>query len=254
MQHRICFLILVLLVSFQLKAQQTDTSHTGKMENFMRHFDGKDTVRIGVLAYSGMVLQDFSGPIEVFSKAKGLTNNHYNIYIIGIDKSPISTENHIVTTQPQYDLKNMPACDYFFIPGAPMAVVDSLRQNTSFQNAWARWKKRADTSKLASICTASYLLAEKGLLDGKDATTHFFVADDFASLYPKVTFHKNVRFVDAGNILTSSGVTSGIDLALYIVGKINGEKIQGMISRALQYNYHQYEKWPEAPMGMHFKR
>ena len=60
--------------------------------------------------------------------------------------------------------------------------------------------------------------------------------------------------MDAGSILTSSGVTSGIDLSLYIVKKNTGEKIQEMIGRAMQYNFHQEEDWPVAPRGMHFAR
>lgn len=253
MKTNIFLFIVTLFFGLQIQAQHI-SSHDGKMANFMQTFAGKDTVKVGVLVYNGMIVQDFAGPVEVFSKAKGLTNNHYAVYIIGLNKKPIQTENNIVTITPQYSLADMPACDYFVLPGGTMSSVDSLRKNTAFQNAWYGWEKRSDTSKLISICTAAYFLGEKGLLNGKNATTHFFVADDFASLYPQTHVIKDVRFVDAGNILTSSGVTSGIDLALYIVGKINGEKIKGMIARALQYEYHQEEKWPVAPMGMHFKR
>lgn len=238
----------------QLQAQQMNNMHEGKMNSFMHQFDHSDTVKIAIFAYNGMTLEDFAGPIEVFSKAKNLTNNHYKIYIVGLDNKMVESENNLVKIQPDYTITTMPACDYFFLPGASIGVVDQLRANKNFQSAWISWKKRTDTSKLVSICTAAYFLGQQGLLDGKKATTHFFVAEDFAQLYPKVTVEKNVRFVDAGNILTSSGVTSGIDLALYIVGNISGANIQAMISRALQYNFHQDEVWPVAPMGMKFKR
>ena len=70
----------------------------------------------------------------------------------------------------------------------------------------------------------------------------------------KLSVIKNVRFVDEGKFITSSGITSGIDTALYIVGTHSGEKIKQMISRALQYKFHEKENWPIAPNGMKYRR
>lgn len=211
-----------------------------------------DVISIAVLAYENMVLQDFSGPIEVFSKANNLTHGRYQVFTVGLNKSSFHTENKIVNITPEYTFETMPAADYFIIPGAGMSEIESLIKNTFLRGKITNWNKKKNAITV-SICTASYLLANTDALRNRKATTHYFVADDFSKRFPDIDVVKNVRFIDSGDYITSSGVTSGIDVALYIVGQRSGNNIKNMISRALQYTYHEEENWPVAPMGMKYE-
>lgn len=233
-----------------LQAQQPVT-HQQQMHTVASEVQ-QTNVRIAILLYPDVVLQDFAGPMEVFSKAKNLSQGKYEIFTVAKDLQQVQTENGLLKMSPDYRLDSMPAADYLIIPGASMPIVQTLVKDKTYADFIMRWTKQADRP-LVTICTGAYLAAATGLLDGKKVTTHYFVAEDLAEQYPKVQLVKDVRFVDEGNIVTSAGVTSGIDVALYIVGKHSGEKMKAMIERAMQYTYHEAEKWPVAPHGMRYR-
>ena len=246
--------LLILTFSFFgliLYAQISTENHLQQMNN-ISNINKQDTITIAVLLYDDVVLQDFAGPIEVFNKAQNLTKRKFRTFTVGLSSKEIHTENNLLKITADYTLAHFPKADYIIIPGASMPIIQKLTENellTSFLK-----KENADPkTKIVSVCTASYLLAKAGILDGKKATTHYFVADDFEEKFPKIQLIRNVRFVDEGKIITSSGVTSGIDAALHIVGQHSGETIQGMINRALQYTYGQNETWPTAPKGMRYR-
>ena len=246
--------LLILTFSFFgliLYAQISTENHLRQMNN-ISNINKQDTITVAVLLYDDVVLQDFAGPIEVFDKAQNLTKGKFRTFTVGLSSKEIHTENNLLKITADYTLAHFPKADYIIIPGASMPIIQKLTENellTSFLK-----KENADPkTKIVSVCTASYLLAKAGILDGKKATTHYFVADDFEEQYPKIQLVRNVRFVDEGKIITSSGVTSGIDAALHIVGQHSGKTIQGMINRALQYTYGQNETWPTAPKGMRYR-
>lgn len=236
---------LLILLSTNSYAQQHRDSHQQKM-NSISQDKAQDTISIAILLYDNVVLQDFSGPMEVFSKAQNLTKGKYKTFTIGLKSKEIHTENSLLKITTDYTLRDFTKADYIIIPGASMPVIKELMTDEILKNFIQRENTEVKT-KIVSVCTASYLLANAGILDGKNATTHYFVAEDFREQYPNVQLVQNVRYVDEGKIITSSGVTSGIDAALYIVGQHSGEMIQGMINRALQYTYGQNETWPIAP-------
>jgi len=86
-----------------------------------------------------------------------------------------------------------------------------------------------------SVCTGSFLLAKAGLLSGKAATTHHNAYALFAADFPDVSVQRGARFVDAGNISTSGGLTSGIDLALHVVERYFGREVAQKTATALEY-------------------
>lgn len=244
------FLFLHFFSSFSLNAQQRKNVHELEMEKILKN-NQNDTIVVAVLLYDNIVLQDFAGPIEVFNKAQNLTKGKYKTFTFGLESREIYTENNLLKITADYTLENFPKADYILIPGASMPVIKNLMNNETLKK-FIQTVNKNDLSNLVSVCTASYLLANSGILDGKKATTHYFVADDFQEKFPNIKLIRNVRFVDEEKILTSSGVTSGIDVALYIVGKNSGQKIQSMIVRALQYTYGQNDIWPVAPNGMRY--
>ena len=88
-------------------------------------------------------------------------------------------------------------------------------------------------ARLVSICSAAFALAAAGLLDGRPATTHWRVADELQRQYPFVDVRPNCLYVDDGDILTSAGVTAGIDLCLYLIRRDNGAAAANRRARAL---------------------
>ncbi len=243
---------LFLLMGMLAQAQQKPEAHQLKMDKVSDKVEKQDTVKIAVVLYNNIVLQDFAGPMEVFSKAKNLTKGKYKIFTVGLDAKEIYTENNLLKIQADYTLEKFPKSDYIIIPGASMPTIKELMNNEKLKSSIIQWNENPETT-VVSVCTASYLLANSGILNRKKATTHYFVADDFEEHYPKIQLIRNVRFVDEGKMMTSSGITSGIDAALHIVEQNSGEMIRAMINRALQYNFGENENWPIAPNGMRYQ-
>ncbi|MEM8860941.1 MAG: DJ-1/PfpI family protein [Chloroflexota bacterium] len=213
----------------------------------------KDSISLAVLIYPGVVLQDFAGPLEVFSKAKNLSKGKYRTFTVAESLDVVKTENNTVSISPDYTLENMPDADYLIIPGGNMKIVNQLVEDETYNQFIVRWDEKP-RAKVVSICTGAYILAGSGLLNGKKATTHFFVADDFSQAFPLVELVRDVRFVEDGRYITSSGITSGIDAALHIVDSLSGRQMRASIARALQHQFHNEEDWPVSPSGGKYSR
>ncbi|WPQ60666.1 DJ-1/PfpI family protein [Chitinophaga sancti] len=211
----------------------------------------KPVIKVAVLAYDGMELQDFAGPADVFIKAGSVTRGQYQVYTVAFKPGMVFTDGHI-GIQPDYQISNMPKPDVLVIPGAGMKVIDSLREDSAMCSFIRQYKDSVAVTM--SVCTGAYLLGAAGILDHHKATTHFFVADDFGETFPNLTLVKEVRYVDEGNIITTSGVTSGIDGALHLVERYSGDRMSSMVARGMQYYPHREEAWPLPGAGMKFQR
>ena len=99
---------------------------------------------------------------------------------------------------------------------------------------WLR-ERAAQTSLMASVCTGAFLLAEAGLLSGRRATTHWMDLDRLERQYPHVTVERNVRFVDEGNLVTSAGISAGIDMCLHLVGRLMGAEDARATAKRMEY-------------------
>jgi transcriptional regulator GlxA family with amidase domain len=84
---------------------------------------------------------------------------------------------------------------------------------------------------IASICTGAFILASTGLLDGKRATTHWAVADEFANRFPAVTVDPDVLFVDEGDVVTSGGSSAGLDMCFHLIGRFHGQAVASHAAR-----------------------
>jgi AraC family transcriptional regulator, transcriptional activator FtrA len=125
-------------------------------------------------------------------------------------------------------LRLLPAADLIIVPGwrdhreiPPMALIKALRA------------AHARGSRLMSICTGAFVLAAAGVLDGKEATTHWRYAEAFRALFPKVRLLPDVLYVDDGNVVTSAGSAAGIDACLHVVRKDYGSQIANSIARTM---------------------
>jgi transcriptional regulator GlxA family with amidase domain len=182
--------------------------------------------KVAIFLYNGAEVLDFAGPSEVFA-ASG-----FQTYIMSIDGKEILSQGFI-TVKPQYSLENAPIPYIVVFPGggATSAAKDPRVME------WL--KKLYDRgSILMSVCTGAQVLARAGFLDNKNVTTWHGYIKELQLLVPSSVVLGNTRFVDNGNIITTAGVSAGIDGALYLVSRLNG------MEAAKQTAYYmEYDKW-----------
>jgi transcriptional regulator GlxA family with amidase domain len=175
----------------------------------------RDIHHIAILALPGFVPFDISIPYQMFplvSLADGRTP--YKTYFCGPDTF-ISSQSFSITGISS--LERLQQADTIIIPG----IHDALSYTDEVVLEQLR-KAAALGIRIASICTGACLLAAAGLLDGLSATTHWEIVKPLAERYPKITLHPDILFVDNEQILTSAGLSSGLDLCLHLIKKDYG--------------------------------
>lgn len=208
-----------------------------------------DGVPVAFLLSNGVVMIDFAGPWEVFQDADstGRAKPAFNLYTVAESAKPVMTSGG-ATILPQFTLANAPA--------PKVVVVPAQSDPTVAVKQWLR-----DTARQAdlvmSVCTGALVLAQAGLLDGRQVTTHHSALTTLAMQYPKVTVVRGVRFVDDGRIATSAGLSAGIDLALHVVARYYGRQTARLTAYDMEYqsrswldaNNDAYRKPPVAAAG-----
>lgn len=189
-------------------------------------------MNVAIFIYEGVEILDFGGPGEVFASAAGDTDYAFNVYTVAASPEPILSQRFITVT-PQYTISNCPKPDILVLPGGS-AIKSSEDENV------INWVKEssADTKVTMSVCTGAIFLSRAGLLDGKQATTWHGRIEHLREITPKATIRENIRFVDNGQIITTAGVSAGIDGSLHVVAKLLGEKEAARVAR-----YMEYDKW-----------
>jgi transcriptional regulator GlxA family with amidase domain len=120
-----------------------------------------------------------------------------------------------------------PTFDTLIVSGAPQEAVPTAGERLFMQEALTR------SRRLASICTGAYFLAHAGLLDGRRATTHWIVARDIQTRFPKIKMEEDRIFIIDGSVWTSAGMTAGVDLALAMVEKDHGADLARAVAKKL---------------------
>jgi transcriptional regulator GlxA family with amidase domain len=171
---------------------------------------------IGILVFNDIELLDFAGPYEVFSVTDEL-NDHSLCKCFTIEESgKIIRSVNGLKIVPDYSFLNCPNIDILIIPGG-IGTKELLEDDSVLK--WI--SQRSELSEITfSVCSGSRLLGKIGLLDNLEYITHHEVIEDMISIAPTAILSKNKRFVDNGKIMTSAGISAGIDLSLYLVEKI----------------------------------
>ncbi len=179
---------------------------------------------IGFYLQDGVEVLDFAGPLEVFSYA-GL-----KVILISKSLDPIISQG-ILHITPQYSINDAPKVDV-------LAFFGGNGKNSFQDNEVIDWiKKQQDIKHYFSVCTGAYALAEAGVLEGKVATTYFQSIDDLRNSYPDVMVKSDVRFVEDGRVITTAGISAGIDGALHFVEKLLGTHQATQVASAMEYDY-----------------
>ena len=196
------------------------------------------TRTVGIYIYDDVEVLDFCGPIEVFSTASRVktrlnpgTSKPFEVITIA-DSMRLVHARAALRVQPHFDFTNHPPIDLLLIPGG----VHNAELERADVIAWiARTSAKAQLT--ASVCTGAFLLAKAGLLSGKTVTTHWEDIADFRAVFPTVTVREELRWVDEGNIVTSAGISAGIDMSLHIVARLEGEELAIKTARQMDYRW-----------------
>ncbi|KOG74094.1 MULTISPECIES: GlxA family transcriptional regulator [Streptomyces] len=178
--------------------------------------------RVVVLALDGVYPFELGIPSRIFGAADG----HYEVFTCSVDGRPVRT-NADFTIGVAHGPEILETADTVVV--ASMATPHIPTELPAEVTA-ALDRIRPD-ARIVSICTAAFVLAEAGLLDGRRATTHWQVADHFRRRYPQVDLDPDVLFVEDGRVLTSAGAASGVDICLHIVRTDHGSALANAVAR-----------------------
>ncbi|MEG6586782.1 DJ-1/PfpI family protein [Dendrosporobacter sp. 1207_IL3150] len=189
---------------------------------------------VGIFLFNEVEVLDFAGPFEVFSIASipDHVDKPFRVHTISQYGDMIKARNGLMI-QPEYRFENAPDFDILIIPGGYGA--EEIEINNQEVIDWIKLQK--DKVKImASVCTGAFLLAKAGLLNGKRATTHWMDADRLEREFTQLKIIKDIKFIDEGSIITSGGISAGINMSFHIIKRLLGEDVARMAAKRMEYD------------------
>ncbi|MBX2901354.1 MAG: DJ-1/PfpI family protein [Cyclobacteriaceae bacterium] len=197
--------------------------------------------KIAIVLFDEVEVLDFAGPFEVFSvTGKRSQGTPYEVFTVA-EKETIAARNNLII-QPTYLFETAPAADIFLVPGGggyhPDGTAFGSRREMNNPTMLEWVKQQYVKAELAlSVCTGALIMAKAGLLNGLQATTHFMAVDTLKEISPTTNVQADQRYVDNGKLILSAGVSAGIDMAFYVVAKLQGPEVALETARYMQYDY-----------------
>ncbi|MFV8783643.1 DJ-1/PfpI family protein [Microbulbifer sp. SA54] len=188
-------------------------------------------MNVGIYIYENAEVLDFSGPFEVFSTANRLASaeEQFDVFLVAEHSTPVAARGGF-SVNPHYDFSSHPKIDVLIVVGgvhtgelAKPEVIDWV----------AATSEKADM--VASVCTGAFILAKAGLLSGLKVTTHWEDIPDLARAHPDLTVMESVRWVDEGKLITSGGISAGIDMSLHLVSRLAGSELANKTARQMEF-------------------
>ncbi|MBY7144844.1 DJ-1/PfpI family protein [Virgibacillus sp. NKC19-3] len=189
--------------------------------------------RVGIFLFDEVEVLDFAGPFEVFSVTTIEDGEKPFLVETVSEKGNLINARNGLKVQPDYSFDNMPSFDILIIPGGLGA-----REREIHNDNVIKWiaAQMPNVEIMTSVCTGALLLAKAGLLKGKKCTTHWASLDRLEREFPEVDVQQDVKFVDAGNIVTSGGISAGINMSFHIVQRLLGSKTAQKTARRMEYD------------------
>jgi len=206
-------------------------------------------LRVLILAYDGVEALDFAGPFEVFTTASRVSQRMQPGTAAPFDVASVALAPSGQPVQARAGLQlladhtvaNNPAADVLIVPGgvvdAPMASPETLR--------WIA-DCAAGAQIVASVCTGVFLLAKSGVVTQEAVTTHWEDIADLREQFPKLDVRDDVRWVDTGRIVSSAGISAGIDMSLHLVERLAGRALAERTARQMDYAWTHNTSHPSA--------
>lgn len=213
---------------------------------------------VAILLFNQIEVLDFAGPLEVFGVAgrspqqTRFSEPPFRVFTVA-ERGPVYARNGL-SVNPTYLLDDHPAADLIVVPGGGGTHPDGTPYGSRREMdnpAVLRWVRRtAGSAELVlSVCTGSFIIGKAGLLHGLAATTHFMAVEGMRQAVPGAELRPAERYVDNGKVITSAGISAGIDMSLYVVGRLLGPEVADETARYMQYDYWNGAAMPEKQGG-----
>jgi len=190
-------------------------------------------LNIGIYIYEEAEVLDFSGPFEVFSTASRFLeeNEKFNVFLIA-EESGYVTARGGYDVNAKYNIFNHPKLDLLVVSGG-VHTQEMKKTNV------ITWIKNASTNTkiVASVCTGAFLLAQAKVITTHKVTTHWEDIADLKESFPPLDVKSNVRWVDEDSIVTSGGISAGIDMSLHIVSRIHSLDLAEKTARQMEFTW-----------------
>jgi transcriptional regulator GlxA family with amidase domain len=197
-----------------------------------------ERLRTGILIFPNVEVLDFCGPFEVFSVTRLSEENRreapspFEVFLVAQTLGPVTATGGL-TVLPHHDFATCPELDLLVVPGGW-----GTRQEVDNAELIAWLRRQAGQARLVtSVCTGSFLLGRAGLLDGKRATTHWWSFQRMRDAFPGVLVVEDEHVVTDGLVITSAGISAGIDMALGAVARLLGEPVARATAKYMEYRY-----------------
>ena len=192
---------------------------------------------VGILIFEDVEVLDFAGPFEVFSAARAVGQHNeerqlFNVLTVAERADQVRATGGLLI-QPHFTIDDHSPLDILVVPGGWGTRRE--RKNQRLLDWIAAQNQKTEIT--ASVCTGALLLAESGLLNGQRVTTHWNSLEWMQQTYPAITMVEGKRFIDGGHVITSAGISAGIDMSLYLVAKIHGIAIARQTARRMEYKW-----------------
>ncbi len=195
-------------------------------------------LKIAIFVFPEVEVLDFAGPYEVFTTASRVFGRQtpgqpapFEVFTVAASPLPIKARAGLPIL-PEFDFTNAPVIDLLLVPGG---VVNAEQAKPAVLEWIAGTAAQARLT--ASVCTGAFLLAAAGLLDGRSVTTHWEDIDDLQRDFPYLKVVADQRWVDTGDIVTSGGISAGIDMSLHLVARLAGRELAVRTARQMAYRW-----------------
>ncbi|GLX80178.1 glutamine amidotransferase [Thalassotalea insulae] len=188
-------------------------------------------MNIGIYIYQNSEVLDFSGPFEVCSTANRFLEQPHQVLLIGQSTAPVKARGGFTVT-PHYSIAEHPPLDVLIVAGG---IHDQEMFNQPVINWIARQYTRVNV--LASVCTGAFLLAEAGVLSGLKVTTHWQDIANLQARYSDVEVCSDLRWLDQGKIITSAGISAGIDMSLHLIERLYSRQLATQTAKQMEFDW-----------------
>lgn len=188
-------------------------------------------MNIAIYIYDQAEVLDFSGPFEVFSTACRVCRDDkpFDVFLVGETGRPVRARAGY-TVIPHFSFHDHPSIDVLIVVGG----VHSDEMNKPQVIEWLA-RQAGSATLTASICTGAFLLAQAQIVTTQPVTTHWEDIDDLRRSFPNLEVADGVRWVDAGNVVTSGGISAGIDMSLHLVGRLHSPALAERTARQMDF-------------------
>ncbi len=195
--------------------------------------------RVGVVLFEGFTVLDVYGPVQAFASCRvpnsGIPPQRLFEIFTMAEQPGVVKASEGPPSYAEYSFADAPPYDILLIPGG--FGTRTAVTNDALLKQLAGASQRATVT--ATICTGSALLARTGLLDGRPATSNKLAWDWVIQQGPRVKWQRRARWVDDGNVITSSGVSAGIDMALSLIARLHDRDMALASARNMEYRWHE---------------